>query len=110
MTAQSKPQYGECPTCRRRTIPVLDLLPCGHEAEAIVQTLDTEGVVYAWTRTTGSGGSAPTVLAMVDFLDGTLRASAPVLGVASLEIGDRVLARHGEETPLAFELHRGGGR
>ena len=98
MSHDQPPQYGECPICGYRMIPVLDLSPCGHDAETIVRTLDSEGTIYSWTRLWATPESS-TVVAMADFLDGTLRIAAPV-AADSIEIGDLVLAGRGETTPL----------
>ena len=82
-------------------MPVLDLLPCGHDEPPIIKPLDSEGIVYSWTRLWTSAESN-VLLAMADFLDGTLRAAAPVAGVDSIAIDDAVVARVGTETPLTF--------
>lgn len=101
MSSDRIPEFGECPICGNRTIPVLRLLPCGHDAEPVIQALQTEGVIYAWTRS-WTTPDTNTLLAMVDFMNGTLRAAAPVMGVDQVEIGDHVIARIGADTPLAF--------
>lgn len=100
MSLDQSPEYGECPICGYRMIPILELSPCGHDAETIVRTLDSEGIIYSWTRLWATPESG-TVVAMADFLDGTLRIAAPV-SVDSVEIGDSVVARRGEVTPLAL--------
>ena len=108
MTLDQSPEYGECPICGDRMIPILELSPCGHDAETIVRTLDSEGIIYSWTRLWATPESS-TLVAMADFLDGTLRIAAPVSAdsVDSLEIGGSVIARRGGATPL--ELVPTGG-
>jgi uncharacterized OB-fold protein len=106
MRPDQSPEYGECPVCGYRMVPVLDLSPCGHDAETIVRALDAEGTIYSWTRLWTSAESS-TLVAMADFLDGTLRIAAPVGATDSIEIGDRVVARRGDNTPL--ELTPTGG-
>ncbi len=104
MTLQQRPpDFGECPVCGTRTMPVLDLPPCGHNRPLIVRPLDTEGVVYSWTRLWTSTESN-VLLVMADFLNGTLRAAAPLTGADSIAIGDTVIARVGVETPLSFTV------
>jgi uncharacterized OB-fold protein len=101
MPTDQVPEYGECPECGKRTIPALELLPCGHEGEPIVRQLEAEGTIYAWTRSWTSPDTS-TILAMVDFMDGTLRAAAPVIETDQVNTGDLVRARVGDETPLSF--------
>jgi uncharacterized OB-fold protein len=101
MTSSPAPdvEYGECRVCGDLSLPVLTMAPCGHDEPPIVRHLTSPGVVYSWTRT---GGAEPTLLAMVDFLDGALRAAAPVTGAESVAIGDLVVAAPGSATPLMF--------
>lgn len=91
--------YGECPVCGNLSLPVLAMAPCGHDEAPNVRRLTSPGVVYSWTRT---GGAEPTLLAMVDFLDGALRAAAPIAGTETVAIGDLVVAAPGSSTPLMF--------
>lgn len=98
-TSDSSVDYGECPVCGALTLPVLTMPPCGHTEAPIVRRLTEPGIVYSWTRT---GGAEPTLLAMVDFLDGALRAAAPVGGTDSVAIGDLLVAVPGSTTPLMF--------
>ncbi len=92
-------EYGECRVCGALTLPVLAMAPCGHDEPPIVRPLTAPGVVYSWTRT---GGAAPTLLALVDFLGGALRVAAPVTGMETVAIGDHVLVAAGSTTPLTF--------
>jgi uncharacterized OB-fold protein len=94
-------QYGKCPVCGYLMLPVLELSPCGHDGPPELLALDEEGVVYSWTRV--GGGETSRLMAMVDFLGGELRVTAPVTGAESISIGDRVLVSVGEDTP--FTLH-----
>ncbi len=99
LSSASGVDYGECPVCGNLSLPVLAMAPCGHDEASIVHRLTSPGVVYSWTRT---GGAEPTLLAMVDFLDGALRAAAPVAGTETVAIGDRLVATPGSTTPLMF--------
>lgn len=96
---ETRVDYGECPACGALTLPVLPMAPCGHGDSPIVRPLTAPGVVYSWTRT---AAPVPTVIAMVDFFDGALRAAAPLTGAATIAIGDRVIAAAGATTPLTF--------
>lgn len=101
MTLATPPDYGECPVCATRMLPILEFLPCGHSEPPIVEPLEAAGVVYSWTRLWTTADTSE-ILVMADFLDGTLRAAAPLTGAESIAIGDPVLARVGDDTPLTF--------
>lgn len=89
--------HGTCPECGSLMLPVLDLLPCGHDGPALVSPLTDVGTVYSWTRVWV--GEQPRLMAMVDFLDGALRVTAPLVGTTSVAIGDRVRLEVGDDTP-----------
>lgn len=83
-------------------MPVLDLLPCGHDAVPERSPLDAKGVIYSWTRS--RIGADELVLVMVDFFDGELRVTGPLLQDADVEIGQHVRIVEGRDTPYAFVL------
>ena len=89
-------KYGVCPTCGYLMFPVTALQPCGHVGPAELLDLEAAGVVYSWSRS-WTGRDASVLIAMVDFLDGGLRITAPVIGVDEVSIGDRLHAVAGEE-------------
>lgn len=93
-------EHGVCPECGYRMLPVLPLLPCGHDATPTIEPLDDTGVVYSFTRLWS--GDTATVVAMADFHDGALRIAAPVLDVDTIAIGDPVRATPGRTTPYAL--------
>lgn len=82
-------------------LPVLALPPCGHAEPASIAPLDTPGVVYSWTRV-WSTPESNRLMAMVDFFDGGLRVTAPVIETDEVSIGDLVEARTGTDTPVVF--------
>ena len=94
--------YGTCPRCGYVMLPVLPQLPCGHDEEPVLAPLGTDGTVYSWTRVR-LGDGAERVMAMVDFLEGRLRVTAPVLDQATVAIGDRMHLTTGNDTP--YVLH-----
>lgn len=96
-----RPEMGTCPECGYRMVPVLTPPPCGHDVDPVRAPLDATGTVYAWTRV-WSGDGASTLMAMVDFFDGGLRVTAPVMGADDIAVDNRVEAVVGEDTPVAF--------
>jgi len=101
MVDRGAPSYATCPTCGDHMLPVLELTPCGHAAAGHVQRLDSPGTVYSWTRTHQADGKGR-LIAMADFLDGSLRVTGPVVATGSIAIGDEVRAAIGEQTPIVL--------
>ena len=93
-------EYGICPTCGYEMFPVLPQLPCGHEVAPMLEALDEPGIVYSWTRVWLDDGTSR-VIAMVDFREGRVRVTAPVLD-DDVEIGSSLRIRPGTTTPYAF--------
>jgi len=98
---RTPPDYGTCPTCGEAMLPVLELTPCGHDAAPTVRPLDSLGSIYSWTRTHPADGTGR-LIAMADFLEGSLRVTGPVVGVESIAIGDTVRAAIGDDTPIVL--------
>jgi uncharacterized OB-fold protein len=96
------PDFATCTDCGKRMLPVLDLPPCGHDAPQEIAPLDTPGVVYAWTRAWSTLDQG-TLMAMADFLDGSLRVTAPLVEAEEVAIGDEVVA---VEAGGAYALRR----
>ena len=94
-------EYGRCPTCGDLTLPIVPLLPCGHDGPPQRAPLEDVGHVYAWTRVFPDPDH-PTVIAMVDFFDGRLRVASPVADLEAVSVGDRLRAVRGRDTPIAF--------
>jgi uncharacterized OB-fold protein len=99
------PEYGRCPRCGYLTLPVLELSPCGHDAEPQRELLDSAGTVYSWTRVWDTPESGH-LMAMADFFDGALRVTAPVHGSDDIAIGDQVEAIVGTDTPVALTVRQ----
>jgi hypothetical protein len=81
--------------------PVLPLSPCGHADEPSIEALDEPGTVYSWTRVALGEGDVQ-LLAMVDFLGGSLRVIAPVADTDELAIGDQLVLTASTDHP--YEL------
>jgi uncharacterized OB-fold protein len=92
--------YARCPECGVAYFPVHTLTPCGHAQPPALHPFDEAGEVYSWTRSAGPDGSTP--LAMVDFLGGELRVTAPVVGTDTVAIGDRMVVRLTEDPPFVL--------
>jgi uncharacterized OB-fold protein len=99
--SDERPNVGTCPTCGMRMVPVLDLPPCGHDAQPSIAPLDEPGIVYSWTRL-WSSAEASQLMVMADFFDGGLRITAPLMGADAVAIGDAVHAVVGNETPVVL--------
>jgi uncharacterized OB-fold protein len=92
-TAELEPAfYARCPVCDQSTFPVHELSPCGHDSAPLLVPLNDVGEAFSWTRTHGTNGVTP--IAMVDFIGGELRVTAPVLGPTEIAIGDRLVVRN----------------
>lgn len=100
-TLAEQVEFGRCPTCGDLTLPIVPLLPCGHDGPPQREPLEAAGRVYAFTRVF-EDPDHPTVIAMVDFFDGRLRVASPVLDLDAVVIGDELRAVRGRDTPIAF--------
>lgn len=100
-----RPDVGTCPICGMRMVPVLELPPCGHDAQPSISSLDGPGVVYSWTRLWSSAETSQ-LMVMADFFDGDLRITAPLVGADAVAIGDQVHAAVGTETPVVLAAVR----
>jgi uncharacterized OB-fold protein len=98
--AGNEVEYGRCTECGYLMFPIPPLSPCGHDAPVDKNPLIENGLVYSWTRT--RLGESDRLLVMVDFLEGRLRVSAPLLGADHVEIGDAVRIESAVDTPYAF--------
>lgn len=95
------PDYGTCPVCGYMMMPILELMPCGHDAVPQRAPLDSVGQVYSWTRS-WHGEGLSTLIAMADFFEGRLRITAPVVNAESVEVGDTIAARASDEGPYVL--------
>lgn len=95
-------EYGRCPQCGTVEFPILPRPSCGHTVAPERIPLTAPGVVYSWTRVHGTPGEPPTVIAMADFLEGRLRVTAPMPGVAAVAIGDPVVVVADPVLPYAL--------
>jgi uncharacterized OB-fold protein len=100
MTATTPAEYAVCTVCGTPYFPVHPLSPCGHDGEPSLRAFDTAGTVYSWTLAHGPDGSTP--MAMVDFLDGALRVTAPVVGTDAVTIGDRMSVHLADDPPFVL--------
>ena len=87
------PQFGTCPRCGYLKYPVLPVSPCGHSDAVVVAPLEESGVVYSWTRVSIDPKSEGTLIAMVDFLGGGIRVTAPLVGATEVAIGSKASLR-----------------
>jgi uncharacterized OB-fold protein len=94
-------EYGSCPVCGYVMFPLLPQLPCGHDQNPTLTSLDEPGVVYSWTTVWRGEDQPDNVIAMADFLGGQLRITAPVLS-GEVAIGDKVKLAEGKETPYGL--------
>lgn len=105
MTSPPHPDFGTCPACGGRTLPVLELSPCGHDVAPRLAPLDEPGRVYSWTRSWSSPEDS-TIIVMADFFDGDLRVTGPLDGDVGIAIGDTVWAHVGTASPFVLSTER----
>lgn len=86
---QEQIEYGACTTCGYLSFPILALSPCGHEGEQARRPFEGDGEVYSWSRS-WTGREESVLIAMADFLDGSIRVTAPMVDAEDISIGDRV--------------------
>lgn len=105
MTNAAHPDFGTCPECGYKTLPVLDLSPCGHDVEPSLAPLEAPGRVYSWTRSWSSPDDSR-IIVMADFFDGELRVTGPLDRDAAISIGDTVWTFIGEASPFVLSPER----
>jgi len=93
-------RYARCSDCGYLMFPVPDLTLCGHDGGVELLPFEEPGQVYSRTRIPAMTESSVT-MAMVDFLDGRIRVSAPV-EAGDVRIGEEVRLVAGRATPYAF--------
>jgi uncharacterized OB-fold protein len=93
-------EYGTCPVCGQVSLPILEMLPCGHDVEPIRALLDSPGIIYSWTRS--RIGPVVVLMVMADFFGGTLRVTAPLEAEETPQFGRMVKLVRGLHSPYAF--------
>jgi uncharacterized OB-fold protein len=93
-------EYGTCPVCEQLSLPILEMLPCGHEADPIRARLDSPGTIYSWTRS--RIGPDDVLIVMADFFGGALRVTAPLNADVTPDFGQKVKLVLGLHSPYEF--------
>lgn len=94
-------KYAICQDCGFIAFPVPVMMFCGHSSAPDLRPLEVAGALYSWSRSWDEGGVS-TAIGLLDFFDGRLRVTAPLVGERDPTIGDRFLLATGGDLPYPY--------